>query len=190
MTHQNNTGNQTADLSAQESDILAKLLKGGLTPKVKSQKIPKRSTPSPVSLSFGQRRLWILDQLVPGTQAGQRKRWILTGGDYEVHLRWQVFEQKGESVVNGLGLDQVIVVQDEDNRSRDGRDVVDKGGKDGFGRRWLRRLKRAQRPFPKVGRSSLDSASIGCPRDRHDKAPQGGDKVSQEADRVVVTFIQ
>ena len=53
-------------------------------------------------------------QVPPGTQTGQWQRWILTGGNDQVHLRWQVFEQKGESMVNRFGLKHVVVVQDED----------------------------------------------------------------------------
>ena len=39
-------------------------------------------------------------QLAPGAQAGQGQVWIFTGSDDQVHLRWQVFEQKGKSIVN------------------------------------------------------------------------------------------
>ncbi len=40
--------------------------------------------------------------------------WILTGGDSQMHLRWQVLEQKGEGFVNRFGIDHVVVVQNED----------------------------------------------------------------------------
>ncbi len=51
---------------------------------------------------------------------GQRQRRILAGGDDQVHLRRQVFEQKGQDVVDGCrrinrsGVNHVVVVQDED----------------------------------------------------------------------------
>jgi hypothetical protein len=32
-----------------------------------------------------------------------------------MHLLWQVFEQKAETVVGGLGFDQVIVIEDQDD---------------------------------------------------------------------------
>jgi len=40
--------------------------------------------------------------------------WILAGGDNEMHLRRQVLDQKGKGVVNWLGIDNVVVVQDKD----------------------------------------------------------------------------
>ena len=53
-------------------------------------------------------------QLAPGAQAGQGKLGILTGGDDQVHLWRQVLEQKGEGFVNRFGINNVIVVKDED----------------------------------------------------------------------------
>jgi hypothetical protein len=50
--------------------------------------------------------------------------WIITGGDDQVHLWWQVLEQKGEGVVDGLGFDQVVVIEDEDNPIGEGGDLV------------------------------------------------------------------
>ena len=85
-----------------------------------------------------------LGQLASGTQPGQGKLWILTGGDDQVHLRRQVLDQKGEGVVNRLGVDQVVVVKDEDEAFREGGDLVDQGGQKRFGRRWLRGLERSQ----------------------------------------------
>ena len=53
-------------------------------------------------------------QLTPGAQPGQGEMRILTGGDDQVHLRRQVLEQKGEGLVDRLGLNQMVVVKDED----------------------------------------------------------------------------
>ena len=39
---------------------------------------------------------------------------ILTGSDDEMHLRRQVLDQKGKGVVNRSGIDNVIVIQNED----------------------------------------------------------------------------
>ena len=58
-----------------------------------------------------------LGQLAPGAQPGQRQRRILAGGDDQVHLRRQVFEQKGQGLVDRLGINDVVVVEDEDELS-------------------------------------------------------------------------
>ena len=63
-----------------------------------------------------------LGQLAPGAEPGQGKLWILTGGDDQVHLRRQVLDQKGEGLVDRFGLNQVVVVKDEDEAS--GRVVI------------------------------------------------------------------
>jgi hypothetical protein len=42
-----------------------------------------------------------------------------------MHLRRQVFEQKGEGVVNRCGIKHVVVVKHEDEMVRDGGDVVE-----------------------------------------------------------------
>ena len=41
-------------------------------------------------------------QMAPGAQSGERQSWILTCGDHQVHVRRQVIEQKGKSLLNGL----------------------------------------------------------------------------------------
>ena len=43
-------------------------------------------------------------------------------------LGWQVLDQKGEGAIDRLGVDQVVVVEDEDERLGDGADVVEQGG--------------------------------------------------------------
>ena len=45
---------------------------------------------------------------------------ILTGGDSQVHLGRQMLEQKGEGFVNRFGINNVVVVKDEDEMVRDG----------------------------------------------------------------------
>ncbi len=57
--------------------------------------------------------------LSPGTQTRHRQGWIDAGGDDQVHLGGQMLEQKVEHAVDGLRLDQVIIV--EDQNSRDGQ---------------------------------------------------------------------
>ena len=57
----------------------------------------------------------------------------LTGGDHQMHVWWQVFNQKGESIVNRFGINQVVVVKDEDEIIRDGGDFeLEQGGQNGF----------------------------------------------------------
>ena len=71
-----------------------------------------------------------LGQLAPGAQAGQGELRILAGGDDQVQLRRQVLEQKGEGIVNRLGIDHMVVVEDEDERVREGGDLVEQGRQD------------------------------------------------------------
>ena len=52
---------------------------------------------------------------------------ILTGGDDQVHLGRQVHEQKDERLVNRLGIDHVVVIQDEDEIVREGDDLIEQG---------------------------------------------------------------
>ncbi|MGD8792173.1 MAG: hypothetical protein PVF47_06435 [Anaerolineae bacterium] len=85
-----------------------------------------------------------------------------------------MFEQKGKSVVDRLGVDQVVVVEDEDDRAGNGGQVVDQGDEDSFRRRRLGGLEDAQRPFPHLGLDRL----------------QGHDQVGQEAGQVIVALVQ
>ena len=63
-------------------------------------------------------------QLAPGAQPGQGQLRILAGGDDQVHARRQVLEQEGEGVVDPSGIDNVVVVEDEDEIVRHGVDFV------------------------------------------------------------------
>ena len=55
-----------------------------------------------------------LDHLVPGAEAGQWQRRIFAGGDDQVHVRWEMLEQKGESLVYRFDIQHVVIVKDED----------------------------------------------------------------------------
>ena len=85
----------------------------------------------------------------------------ITGGDDQVHhftRRWHVPEEKAECVVDGLSLNEVIVVEDEDNSFGNGGDLVDCGCQDPFGRRRLRGLQGAQGSFSDAGLNGLQSS--------------------------------
>ena len=84
--------------------------------------------------------------------------WILTGGDDQVHLGWQVLEQKCEGMVNRFGINHVVVVKNEDEIVRDGGDFIEQGCQNRFGWRWLRGLKRAQHPLSNIRRNPFDFA--------------------------------
>ena len=95
---------------------------------------------------------------------GQGQLWILTGGDDQVHLRRQVLDQKGEGVVNRFGLNQVVVVKDEDEAFRDGGDLVDQGRQKRIGWRWLGGLERSHKRIPStsltLSRCTFGRASV------------------------------
>jgi hypothetical protein len=91
-----------------------------------------------------------------------------------VDLWRQVLEQKGEGVVDRSGINDVVVVEDEDEIVRGGGDFVEQGRQDRLGRRRLRGLERTQHPFPDIRRDRL----------------QSGDEVSQEACGVVISLIK
>jgi hypothetical protein len=50
---------------------------------------------------------------------------ILTGGDDHAHLRWQVLEEEGERIVNGFGIDDVVIVDDKDEIARQRSDLIE-----------------------------------------------------------------
>lgn len=61
----------------------------------------------------------------PGRVSGPGELWILTSRNDQMHVRRQVLDQKGEGIVNRLGLNHVVVVQDEDEIVRDGGDFIE-----------------------------------------------------------------
>jgi hypothetical protein len=64
-----------------------------------------------------------------------------------VHLGWQVLEQKAKRIINRSGINQMIVIQDKEQRGREGGDFIEQGCKKGVSWRRLRRLKRGQHAF-------------------------------------------
>ena len=100
---------------------------------------------------------------------------ILAGGDDQVHLRRQVFEQKGEGMVYRFGNpERMVVIQDKDETVREGGDLIEQGCQNRFGGRRLRGLQHSQHPFANIRLNGL----------------QSGDEVRQKACGVVVPFIQ
>ena len=67
-----------------------------------------------------------------------------------MHLWRQVLEQKGEGVVYWFGINNVIVIKDEDEIVRDGGDFIDQGCQNRFDWRWLRGLERSQHPCANI----------------------------------------
>jgi hypothetical protein len=83
---------------------------------------------------------------------------ILTAGDEQVHPWWQVLEQEGEGIVNRSGINNVIVIEDENEIVRDGRDLIEQDGQNRFGWWGLRGLERTQHPFSNIRRNGLQSS--------------------------------
>src|SRR2546423_8110306 len=57
------------DLSSSKKELLEKRLRGAFKTSARAQLIPSRSDSSPAPLSFSQERLWIIDQIQPGSDA-------------------------------------------------------------------------------------------------------------------------
>ena len=112
--------------------------------------------------------------MAPGAQAGQRQIWIFTRGDEQVHLRRLVFDEESQGLIDRLGIDRVVVIQDEQKVLRDGGNFVEQGGQNGFDLQRLGGLERSQQPLPN---SRLDRL-------------QRFYQVRDEARRIVIPFIQ
>ena len=91
-----------------------------------------------------------------------------------MHLWWQGLKKKGESIVNWVAINNVVVVKDKSKTLRDGGDFIEQGRQNRFAWRWLRRLDHAQHPFSDIRRNRL----------------QSGDEVSQKTCGVVIPFVQ
>src|ERR671915_1319014 len=99
---------------------------------------------------------------------------ILTGGDDQVHPWWQMLDQKGEGIVNRSGINNVVVIEDENEIVREGGDFIEQGRQNRFGWWWLRGLEYTQHSFSNV----------------RDNRLQSSDEVSQKACGVVIPFVQ
>ncbi|HZK48328.1 MAG TPA: hypothetical protein VFD74_01840, partial [Thermoleophilia bacterium] len=90
---------------------------------------------------------------------------VLPGGDDQVHLWRQMLQQKRESLVHWFGVDDMVVVEDEDDTVRERADLVEQSRQHRFGRWRLGRVEHAQHPCPNISRNR----------------PQSGREVGQEA---------
>ncbi len=121
-------------------------------------------------------------QLSTGAQAGQGKLRILAGRNDQMHLGGQMLEQKGERVVNSPGINQMIVVKDEDEGILDGGDVIQQRCQNRFGGWRLGGLEPRRRARPDFRRNPFARLQV--------KRLQSRDEVGQEAGGIGVPFIQ
>ncbi len=115
-----------------------------------------------------------LGQLAPGAEPGQGQLRILAGSDDQVHRRRQVLDHKGEGDVNRLGIDDVVVVKDQNEPVREAGDFIEQSSQNNVVRRWPRGLERAHHPFSDFRRNRL----------------QGGDQVKQKARGIVIPVVE
>ena len=94
-------------------------------------------------------------ELTTDAQASQRERRILTGGDDQMHLRRQVFDEEGQCIVNRFGINYVVVVKDENEIIGDGSNFIEQGCQNRFDRRWLMGLNCIQHPCSNIFRNLL-----------------------------------
>ena len=85
-----------------------------------------------------------------------------------------MLEQKGDGMVNRFGINQVVVVEDEDEIIGNGCDFIEQGCQNHFGWRRLRGLEHRQQPCAHIRLNRL----------------HGSDEVRQEACGVVIPFVQ
>src|SRR6185369_10391189 len=64
-----NTIEQSRELSPAKRELLEKRLRGRFKPSAREPTIPRRSGSDPTPLSFSQQRLWLIDQIEPGSDA-------------------------------------------------------------------------------------------------------------------------
>src|SRR5882724_4147722 len=64
-----NTIEQSRELSPAKRELLEKRLRGGFKPSAREPSIPRRAGNEPAPLSFSQQRLWLINQIEPGSDA-------------------------------------------------------------------------------------------------------------------------
>jgi len=90
-----------------------------------------------------------------------------------MHLRGQTLQQESHPVVDGPGLDEVVVVEHDHDIVGDDAEVIEHGSEDRFDRR-LGRLQERQRVVP----------------NRWLYRPQRRNQVRAEQHRIVVALVQ
>ena len=73
----------------------------------------------------------------------QRQRRVFVGDNHHVHIGRAVLQEEGERLVYGQGLDQVVVIQNDDEGRCDKGEFVDQSRKQSFGRGRLGRVHHA-----------------------------------------------
>ena len=99
---------------------------------------------------------------------------VFPGGNDQVRLWRLVINEESQGLIDRLGSDRVVVIQDEQKVLRDGGNLVEQGGQKGFDLQRLGRLEHSQHRFSKIRCNCLQSS----------------DEVSQKAGGVVITLIQ
>ena len=72
-----------------------------------------------------------------------------------MHVVGQMLDQEGHTVVDGLGIDEMIVVEDNRKRICKCRDIVDQCRQDGCDGWRLQGLQESERAIAKVGTKRL-----------------------------------
>ena len=74
-----------------------------------------------------------LDELAPRAQPGERQARIGPRADHDLQVRWQVVDEEGEPVLHLGGVDDVVVVEDQDQFGSGGLEVRGEAADDRLG---------------------------------------------------------
>ena len=99
---------------------------------------------------------------------------ILPGGDHQMHLWWQVIDQKGDGVVNPLVVHQIIIIEYEDQIVREEVDFIEQRRENRFDRWQGRGSEYLHHPLSNLRRNCL----------------QCSNEVSQKLRGLVILFVQ
>ena len=110
-----------------------------------------------------------------GSQSCQWEGWVSAGGQDEVQLRRQMLQQEGHPPLNGVGSDDMVVVQHEGEIPYvTAHQVIRQHGQHGLWWRGLRRVQHRERRCPHLCIKRL----------------QGGNQVGEKTGGVVVLRFQ
>jgi hypothetical protein len=114
-------------------------------------------------------------QLISDAQTGERQaEGVNAGEDDEMQRRRQMVEDESEGLVDGLGRDDVIVVEHQRERLFNLAQFIDQAGQDGLGRRRLRGKQQGKCGFAEARLERL----------------QRSDEVSQKACGIIVVVVE